>query len=306
MAGFITLGVSSPGLAGAVESPPSPKPDHRVETAAASPPAAAAQAGPQGESVQQALCRLIDGAAGKNHVPIAFLTRLIWQESSFRSNAVSPAGAQGIAQFMPGTALERGLDDPFDPEKAIPASAALLADLARRFGNMGLAAAAYNGGPGRVAAWLAGTGELPAETQNYVLRITGRSADEWAEDLKTHVAAKSVSPDPPPCMQLTATLRLSRGPGAVAAAPIAPFALWGVQLAANFSKARALASFDRARIGLASVLGDTRPMIIGTRLRTRGTRAFYRVRVPAASRQEADAICGRIHAARGACVVLRS
>ncbi len=86
----------------------------------------------------------------------------------------------------------------------------------------------------------------------------------------------------------------------------APFAPWGVQLAGNFSKSLALASFARARASLAAVIGDVRPMVIGTRLRTRGTRAFYRVRVPAPTRQAADDLCRRIQAARGACVTLRS
>ena len=96
-----------------------------------------------------------------------------------------------------------------------------------------------------------------------------------------------------------------RRAGTVAAVE-APFAPWGVQLAGNFSKSLALASFARARARLAGVLGDTRPMVIGTRLRTRGTRAFYRVRVPAPTRQAADDLCRRIQAARGACVTLRS
>src|SRR5690606_41926809 len=61
-------------------------------------------------------------------------------------NAVSYKGAQGIAQFMPGTAEERGLADPFEPKSAIGHSASLLTDLRREFGNFGLAAAAYNAG----------------------------------------------------------------------------------------------------------------------------------------------------------------
>ncbi len=263
-------------------------------------------ASPQGESVQQALCRLINGAAAANHVPVAFLTRLIWQESSFRSNAVSPAGAQGIAQFMPGTAMERGLDDPFDPEKAIPASAALLADLSRRFGNYGLAAAAYNGGPKRVTNWLAGSGGLPVETEDYVLRVTGRAAEDWAADLKASAAPATpavAALEPVSCLKLVATLRISPLRGSVAEAPFAP---WGVQLAGNFSKTIALASFERARLRYQEVLGQIRPMIIGTRLRTRGFRAFYRVRVPAASRAEASAVCAKIHAVHGDCIVQRS
>src|SRR5216683_2965342 len=117
---------------------------------------AATPAAAQGETIDQALCRMIEGAAASHRVPVDFFTRLIWQESSFRPGVISGAGAQGVAQFMPGTAAERGLADPFDPEQAIPKSAELLADLRTRFGNLGLAAAAYNGGPARVEAWLAG------------------------------------------------------------------------------------------------------------------------------------------------------
>ncbi|HEX8417647.1 MAG TPA: lytic transglycosylase domain-containing protein, partial [Methylobacterium sp.] len=141
------------------------------------------------ETVEQALCRLIEGSAKARGLPVPFLTRLIWRESSFRAGAVSPAGAQGIAQFMPGTARERGLSDPFDPEQAIPHAAHLLADLNRRFGNLGLAAAAYNGGPGRVSAWLAGTGGLPAETRAYVIGITGAPAEDWRGGTDAAVSA---------------------------------------------------------------------------------------------------------------------
>ncbi len=274
------------------------------------PPSARAEPSPAGgETVAQALCRVITNSAEARHIPVAFLTRLIWQESAFRSGVTSPAGAQGIAQFMPGTAAERGLDDPFDPEQAVPASAALLSDLAGRFGNLGLAAAAYNAGPKRVADWLAERGGLPFETRDYVERITGRSAEDWAADAKTPGDKANQSHDtvvaPQNCLQLAATLRTApaRAGGLVAEAPFAP---WGVQLAGNFSKSIALAAFGRARTRLAAIVGDVRPMVIGTRLRTRGTRAFYRVRLPAGSRQEADALCRRIQAANGACVTLRS
>lgn len=124
--------------------------------------------------------QVIAQAAQDNGLPPAFLTRLLNQESTMFTLAVSRAGAMGIAQFMPGTAAARGLDDPFDPFKAIPAAARYLADLRRQFGNLGLAAAAYNAGAGRVSSWLRGTSELPAETRDYVLRITGSSAEDWA------------------------------------------------------------------------------------------------------------------------------
>ena len=269
------------------------------------PPLRAAPAPAGGETVAQAMCRLITAAAEGRHLPVGFLTRLIWQESAFRAEATSPAGAQGIAQFMPGTAAERGLGDPFDPEQAVPASAALLSDLAARFGNLGLAAAAYNAGPRRVADWIAGRGGLPGETRDYVERVTGRSAEDWAADAQAH-AVHAVAADPQSCLQLASALRSAPRRAGTMAAVEAPFAPWGVQLAGNFSKSLALAAFARARAQLAAVIGDVRAMVIGTRLRSRGTRAFYRVRVPAATRDAADALCRRIQQARGACVTLRS
>jgi hypothetical protein len=266
----------------------------------------AALGAPSTETVEQALCRLIDQAAGAREIPAEFLTRLIWQESSFRTGVTSPAGAQGIAQFMPGTAKERGLEDPFDPEQAIPKAAELIHDLVSRFGNLGLAAAAYNGGPARVALWLSGQGGLPAETRNYVYAITGRPVEDWAAHLKDEAVQQPAAHDGSPsqhCLQIVATLRR---PGRRDAPEEAPFAPWGVQLAGNFSKSVALSSYSRARQAYVSLLGDVRPMIIGTRLRSRGTRTFYRVRAPAASRGEATQLCEKIRKAGGSCIVLPS
>ncbi|MFZ2003907.1 MAG: transglycosylase SLT domain-containing protein [Stellaceae bacterium] len=90
-----------------------------------------------------------------------------------------PRRALGIAQFMPQTAARQGLADPWDPLKAIAEAALFLANLRARFGNLGLAAAAYNAGAERVAAWLGGGTSLPHETQLYVLNTTGRRED-WA------------------------------------------------------------------------------------------------------------------------------
>ncbi|MGU3540758.1 lytic transglycosylase domain-containing protein [Methylobacterium sp. A54F] len=281
------------------------------------------------ETVEQALCRLIEGSARARGLPIPFLTRLIWRESSFRVGVVSPAGAQGVAQFMPGTARERGLLDPFDPEQAIPHAAHLLADLKRQFGNLGLAAAAYNGGATRVSNWLAGSGGLPAETRAYVIAITGAPAEDWRggassvemgppqggsqdapkEPAKETPKAEAERKEPPEqgCLQVTAALRIpSRGDRFALGPNEGPAAPWGIQLAGNFSKALALQSFSRSRARYAGVIGEVRPMIIGTRLRNRGTRAFYRIRIPAESRQAADALCGRIRGVGGACIVLRT
>ena len=145
------------------------------------------------------LCNIAAQVAAVNNLPVSFFTNLIHQESGFLPHVVSRAGAQGIAQFMPYVAVENGLDDPFEPATALLASGKLLADLGAQFGNLGLAAAAYNAGPKRVQDWLDNRGTLPAETKQYVLRITGRSADQWARhDLPANVMMLPIARCPRP------------------------------------------------------------------------------------------------------------
>jgi hypothetical protein len=110
-------------------------------------------------------------AAQRWNVGAALLAAQLQVESGFDPNARSPAGAQGIAQFMPGTAAAYGLADPFDPGAAIGAQAHLMRDLLRRFASVPLALAAYNAGEGAVAACMC----VPPypETQAYVARILG-------------------------------------------------------------------------------------------------------------------------------------
>ena len=128
----------------------------------------------------EAVCLAIGHEAFANGLPVEFFTRLIWQESRFNPNARSHKGAEGIAQFVPGTARWRGLSNPYEPFTALRESARWLGELRAQFGNLGLAAAAYNAGPGRVQNWLSHAGELPGETRAYVRIVTGRSAEEWA------------------------------------------------------------------------------------------------------------------------------
>jgi Transglycosylase SLT domain len=127
------------------------------------------------------LCDTLAASALESGLSVSFFANLIWQESRFVLRAVSPAGALGIAQFMPRTAAAVGLTNPFDPVKALPASARLLGALFQRFGNLGLAAAAYNAGEARVSNWLSNKSGLPLETRNYVLAITGFSVEHWKE-----------------------------------------------------------------------------------------------------------------------------
>jgi hypothetical protein len=134
------------------------------------------------------ICEAVKTAAEEHDIPIGFFVRLLWQESRFRAADVSSAGAQGIAQFMPQTAVEMGLRDPFDPLQAIPASAKFLRKLYNQFGNLGLAAAAYNAGGGRIEKWLSRRSSLPAETRAYVKIITGHKAEAWtAEESTVHM-----------------------------------------------------------------------------------------------------------------------
>jgi len=126
------------------------------------------------------LCEALAASAANNDLPVDFFTRLIWRESRFEPDAISRKGAQGIAQFMPATAKLSGLGNPFNPLEAIVKSGELLRSLRREFGNLGLAAAAYNAGPRRVHDWLGGRRPLPQETRAYVRFVTGRPVEDWA------------------------------------------------------------------------------------------------------------------------------
>ena len=112
---------------------------------------------------------MITRAAAHWNVSAALLAGQLMAESGFDPNAGSPAGAQGIAQFIPSTAAAYGLRDPYDPEEAIDAEAHLMSDLIRQFGSPELALAAYNAGPAPVEACHC----IPPypETQAYVTRI---------------------------------------------------------------------------------------------------------------------------------------
>ena len=120
------------------------------------------------------------------NLPLEFFARVIWQESRFRPDAVGPMTrrgqrAQGIAQFMPGTANERGLLDPFNPVQALPKSAEFLAELrdAVRQSRPCGCRLQRRSPPG--AGMARRTGGMPSETRNYVSAITGASVEDWAK-----------------------------------------------------------------------------------------------------------------------------
>ncbi len=280
-------------LAASLSSPAPAQPKAEPDPSANSPAAS---------SFVADICRTLAQAAADNDLPEEFFTRLIWQESRFNPDAVSPAGAQGIAQFMPGTARMRGLINAFEPLQALRESASYLRELRTTFrGNLGLAAAAYNAGPGQVEAWLAGRSRLPLETQAYLRIITGHSAEEWTAKPPPRIES-SATPTGERCIEIASLMKeVPRRRRDLTADPA--WGPWGVQLAGNWSEGRVLAHYERLRRKHEAVLGDRLPLILTARRRDLPT---YSVRVSEKTRAEAEVLCGKLRAAGGACIVFRN
>ncbi len=270
----------------------------------ASPALAATAAKASREQFAKTVCAATAERAVQNGIDAHFLVRLLWKESMFDPNAVSPKGAQGLAQFMPETAERRGLADPFDPLAAVAASASYLSDLKKEFGNMGLAAAAYTAGEERVRRWKAGKSGMPLETQDYVAFITGSEVEAWKDGAATHAIpavgkSKDVVTD---CIALA--LQLSAPPST--GVRLAKRRPWGVLLAQHFSQGQALAMYKRLKVRAPQVLSATEPMVIRKRNLSRGSRAMALVMVGADSRGAADGICARLSGFGVPCRVMKT
>ena len=181
------------------------------------------------------MCETLATAAQMHELPVGFFVRLINQESGFNPEVVSSAGAQGVAQFMPRVAEEWGLRNPFDPHAALVASARFLRSLYNQFGNWGLAAAAYNGGMGRVQKWIDKRGKLPDETRHYVMTITGVPAEKWVNGKPS--GAKFSIPARAPCQEIA---HLADSPNEVV--PLPPSRRHVVVASASKTTARAVLS----------------------------------------------------------------
>ena len=257
---------------------------------------------------QKSICLMLESAAQANGLPVEFFARVIWQESRFRADAVGPVTrsgqrAQGIAQFMPGTAAERNLLNPLDPIQALLKSAEFLRELRAEFGNLGLAAAAYNAGPRRVHEWMAGTGPMPAETRAYVSAITGASVEQWA---KATPDADGKQEKGLGCGELVALLK--RAPNRFVAALeqrvlLGTLQPWGVILGADKSRDRMMDRYAALQHRHGEALAGRDPILIE---RGRGPLPRYQVRIGAETRGAANELCGRIHKSGGDCVVLRN
>ncbi|MDE1973815.1 MAG: lytic transglycosylase domain-containing protein [Hyphomicrobiales bacterium] len=248
------------------------------------------------------ICRALERDAAENALPVTFFARVIWQESRFNAQAVSSKGAEGIAQFMPRTADWRGLADPFDPIEALKNSAGYLHELKVRFGNLGLAAAAYNAGPGRVGAWLASRRALPEETRNYVSVITGWPADAWASPSPPQTADTTI-PQGVPCTRL-ANFILAPLPEQQRIASCVP--RWGVRLVAHLSESKAWALYRGIQKRYAKLIGDREPIVLHKRLPGMGRVARYIIVIADDNRTPLDTLCDKLMAAGGACEVLRN
>jgi hypothetical protein len=249
------------------------------------------------------VCKFIELAAHTWKLPPAFFARLIWKESRFDPNAVSPAGASGIAQFMPGTARLRNLKDPFEPRSAIAASAHYLSDLRDQFGSLGLAAAAYNAGPNRVLRWQGGNAKLPAETQNYVASITGISAREWDSKVKPKVeyTLNKKLPFLDACLKLP--IRRSKPRSQYATAPWQP---WGAHLTADWSPSKALAHYAALQRKYPAILADQTPMVLRVINPSFGRAPRFEIRIGQPDRAKAKKFCDHLNKLGGPCLVTKT
>jgi hypothetical protein len=254
------------------------------------------------QSYTSDVCTAIEHDAEAWHLPPAYFARLIWQESHFDANAVSYAGAEGIAQFIPSTGRLQGLVNAYNPAEALWRSARYLAFLDDKFGNLGLAAAAYNGGENRVSRFISSGGYLAIETIDYVQTVTGHSVTKWlVDDVDADYALDGVKPFHDACLALaeTASLKTFTPPTAI----VRP---WGIQIAQFFSPATARRAFARIQAKYDSVLGDEELMLVAKRNPNFGRALRYTVEIGRDSRAEAQKLCTALAKAGGACLVVRN
>lgn len=249
------------------------------------------------------LCSAIERTAGDHHLPPDFFARLIWRESRFRPDALSYKGAQGIAQFMPGTAKLRGLQDSYDVLEALQKSAEYLDELRDRFGNLGLAAAAYNAGENGLANFLNG-GRLPMETRSYVMAITAHSVEEWKSDAPDQAAGPLAKDQPfvESCTALADRRKMAEPPWHTEG----NWAPWGVQMVANANPDVARRLFFEAVAQLPAPLNEEQPLIMRQRDRSFGFRPRYVTRIARQTRGEANDVCQQIRKANQTCLVFKN
>ena len=168
------------------------------------------------------------------------------------------------------------------------------------YGNLGLAAAAYNAGENRVSRWLSSGGFLPLETENYVLDIMGAPADNFAD--AAHVA--TIQPLDPKMKFGEACRKLPVLESAVIAMATINVKPWGIQVAGNFRRTVAIRQWQ-LKGHYRALLADYEPVV--SRVRSPlGRRGIYAVRIGVDDRANANIICQQLRGAGGACIVVRN
>lgn len=250
------------------------------------------------------LCHAMQMNAMERSLPPRFFIRLIWKESRFRHNVVSKRGARGIAQFMPKTAEQWGLADPFDSVSALKKSAELLEHLVQKFGNIGIAAAAYNAGPGRVRKWLKGRSSLPRETRNYVAYITRRDAEAWRTELNEANSTNAVKASTAVaynyetegwCLDLAAKSLGEPWPRRA----------WHVRVEEDVSHTAALSKVAEMKEHLDGFANEPRLLLDPLDKAGADGRPRYAVDISLVSRTQAWALCSRLRDAGDSCRVVR-
>jgi len=176
--------------------------------------------------------------------------------------------------------------------------------LQKQFGNLGLAAAAYNAGPQRVRDWLSGKRTLPRETRNYVLKVTGYAAEQWAGPQA--VTLVTMPPAKTTCGQMAQGAVKPPAPVKIAAVPAAATpssSSWGVQLIGDRSEANARLAYMRMKMKHQAILGGYEPVVLRTTVKTTGLVVWNRLRIDAATRQIADLLCSKLRSVGENCLV---
>jgi hypothetical protein len=248
-------------------------------------------------------CAAISQFAWREQLPAGYFARLIWQESRFDPFALSVAGAQGIAQFMPSTARLQDVRNTFDPAEALAKSARYLRFLLDKYGNLGLAAAAYNGGEGRMTRYVNAGGYLPGETRYYVEIVTGLPVEAW-----------QTTPLPEPDYRLSKTEPFIDACITMAESeetpsldrPPSEWRPWGVLLAQNFSQGVAIRSFERVKAAHPKVLGEEKLMLLMARNPNFGPRLRHFAMIGRDNRGDAEDLCARLQADGASCIVRKN
>lgn len=247
-------------------------------------------------------CNAVQVFADRHGLDRGFFARLIWQESRFDPNALSPANARGIAQFIPSTAALRGLKDPYNPADALAHSAQYLAEMSKKFGNLGLAAIGYNGGERRAEGFLNGGG-LARETVNYVPIITGLNAEDWRDtpDAAPDMRLSKTEPFLDACYAMAAKRRITP-----LAPPVPRLKPWGVQVAFATTQSRARAE-AKARTKRCSALVRREKLdLVYKKNRVSGKQGYYFAQYGRSGPKTAQTLCNAMRRAGCVCRVVEN